>query len=256
MLCSLLVCVAGIRYALAVLFLGGQVFASGPRGHRRTASPVWRAAHCTVHRGQPPLRRHQPVSTLVEASGCCCRGSRLIYQQVSLSPPGGTPERSAPFQKCGLALLSRLTILASMVVPSFSSCRVSPPRGVDQCLVRRRKNILDFRIFPTRRLYSVASAGSAGAAPSAVASMTHSRMYIVCGTVEACMLAGGPLGKYTNTKLSQLDYQPDDQLRADTSNSRPDTGRYQADSSNNRLSALCGTREADNSTIRRLILPG
>ena len=39
---------------------------------------VWRAAHCTVHRGQPQLRRHQPVSTLVEASGCCCRGSRLI----------------------------------------------------------------------------------------------------------------------------------------------------------------------------------
>ena len=78
-------------YALAVLFLGGQVFASGPRGHRRTASPVWRAAHCTVHRGQPPLRRHQPVSTLVETSGCCCRGSRLICQRVSLSPPGGSP---------------------------------------------------------------------------------------------------------------------------------------------------------------------
>ena len=74
------------------------------------------------------------------------------YQQVSLSPPGGSPERSAPFQKCGLALLSRLTILASMVVPSFSSCRVSPPRGVDQCLVRR-KNILYFRIFCSHLIF-------------------------------------------------------------------------------------------------------
>ena len=117
---------------------------SSPRCHRRTASSVWRAAHCTVHRGPPPLRRHRPVSPLVEASRICCSGIRLIYQQVSLSPPGGTPERSAPFQKCGLALLSRLTILASMVVPSFSSCRVSPPRGVDQCLLRRKN---PFQIF-------------------------------------------------------------------------------------------------------------
>ena len=138
MLCSLLVCVAGIRYALAVLFLGGQVFASGPRGHRRTASPVWRAAHCTVHRGQPPLRRHQPVSTLVEASGFCCRGSRLIYQQVSLSPPGGAPERSAPVQGCVLALLSRLTVLASTGAPPSAVGRVSSPRGVAQCLVPRK----------------------------------------------------------------------------------------------------------------------
>ena len=70
--------------------------ASSPRGHRRTASSVWRAAHCTVHRKQPPLRRHQPVSTLVETSGRCCRGIRLIYQQASMSPPGGAPARSAP----------------------------------------------------------------------------------------------------------------------------------------------------------------
>ena len=107
---------------------------------------VWRAAHCTVHRGQPPLRRHQPVSTLVEASGCCCRGSRLIYQQVSLSPPGGAPERSAPVQECELALLSRLTVLASMSAPPFNSRRVSSPRGVDQFLVPR-KNPLRFFVF-------------------------------------------------------------------------------------------------------------
>ena len=98
----------------------------------------------SMHRGQPPLRRHRPVSTLVEASGLCCRGNILIYQHVSLSPPGGTPDRSAPFQNCGLALLSRLTILASMVVPSFSSCCVSPPRGVDQCLVRRKNPFQNF----------------------------------------------------------------------------------------------------------------
>ena len=125
------------------MLCSGREFSS-PRCHRRTALSVWQAAHCTVHRGQPPLHRHQPVSTLVEGFGLCCRGSRLIYQQVSLSPPGGTPERSAPFQKCGLALLSRLTILASMVVPSFSSCRVSPPRGVDQCLVRRKNPFQNF----------------------------------------------------------------------------------------------------------------
>jgi len=119
--------------------------ASSPRGHRRTASSVWRAAHCTVHRGQPPLRRHQPVSTLVETSGCCCRGSRLIYQQVSLSPPGGAPERSALVPECGLALQSRLTVLASMSAPFFTSRRVSSPRGVDQqCLVRGKTL---FRIF-------------------------------------------------------------------------------------------------------------
>ena len=123
-------------------------------GHRRTASSVWRAAHCTVHRGQPPLRRHQPVSTLVEASRFCCRGSRLIYQQVSLSPPGGTPERSAPFQECGLALLSRLTVLASMSTPSFNSRRVSPPRGVDQCLVRRKNHpYFSFFLFYKNNIY-------------------------------------------------------------------------------------------------------
>ena len=132
-------CCARFRFVLLAysMLCSGREFSS-PRCHRRTASSVWQAAHCTVHRGQPPLRHHRSVSTLVEASGFCCRGSRLIYQQVSLAPPGGTPERSAPFQKCGLAQLSRLTILASMVVPSFSNCRVSPPRGVDQCLVRRK----------------------------------------------------------------------------------------------------------------------
>ena len=105
--------------------------AFSPRGHRRTASSVWWAAHCTVHRKQPPLRRHQPVSTLVETSGRCCRGSRLIYQQAILSPPGGAPARSAPVPECGLARQSRFTVLASMSAPSFNSRRVISPRGVD-----------------------------------------------------------------------------------------------------------------------------
>ena len=69
--------VAGIQYALAIFLFGGET-SSPSRCHRRTASSVWRAAHCTVHRGQPPLRRHRSVSTLVEASGLCCRGCRLI----------------------------------------------------------------------------------------------------------------------------------------------------------------------------------
>ena len=53
--------------------------------------PVWLAAHCAMHGGKPALGRHQPVSILVETSGCSCRGSRLIYQQVSLSSPEGAP---------------------------------------------------------------------------------------------------------------------------------------------------------------------
>jgi len=36
--------------------------------------------------------------------------------------------RSAPVQECGLALLSRLTVLASMSAPHFNSRRVSSPR--------------------------------------------------------------------------------------------------------------------------------
>ena len=62
--------VAGIQYALAIFFFGRGT-SSPSRCHRRTASSVWRAAHCTVHRGHPPLRRHRSVSTLVEASGLC-----------------------------------------------------------------------------------------------------------------------------------------------------------------------------------------
>ena len=125
-------------------FLGGNPLVHGvigvlprPYGRLPTAQCIEGSRRSTVINLCRPLWR-------ALASGLCCTGSRLIYQQVSLPPPGGTPERSAPFQKCGLALLSRLTILASMVVPSFSSCRVSPPRGVDQRLLRRK---IPFRIF-------------------------------------------------------------------------------------------------------------
>ena len=111
--------------------------------------PVWPAVHCIMHRGQPALGRHQPVSILVETSGCCCRGSRLIYQQVSLSPPGGAPERSAPGQVCGSALLARLTCPHLDGRPSTAVGRASSPRGVAQCLMPRGKNL--FRIFASRQ---------------------------------------------------------------------------------------------------------
>ena len=109
--------------------------------------PVRPAAHYVMHRGQPALGRHQPVSILVETSGCFCRGSRLIYQQVSLSPPGGAPERSAPGQVCGSALLARLTCPHLDGRPSTAVGRVSSPRGVLQCLMPR--NNIPHRIFYT-----------------------------------------------------------------------------------------------------------
>ena len=62
--------IAGKQYAQAIL--GGEPpFRNGVIAHRRFASSAWLAAHCTVHRGHPPLRRHRSVSTLVEASGLC-----------------------------------------------------------------------------------------------------------------------------------------------------------------------------------------
>ena len=44
--------------------------------------------------GQPALGRNRPVSILVETSGCCCKGSGLICQQVSLSPHPAERARS------------------------------------------------------------------------------------------------------------------------------------------------------------------
>jgi len=102
--------VAGKQYAQATL--GGEPpFRNGvigalplPFGWLPTAQCIEGSRRSTVINLCRPLWR-------ALASGLCCRGSRLIYQQVSLPPPGGTPERSAPFQKCGLALLSQLTVL-------------------------------------------------------------------------------------------------------------------------------------------------
>ena len=88
--------------------------------------------HCAMHRGQAGLDRHQPVSILVETSGCCCcraRGSRLICQQVSQSPSGGAPDRSAPVQVSGLAPLARLTVLLSMGAPLQQSAASALPEG-------------------------------------------------------------------------------------------------------------------------------
>ena len=59
--------------------------------------PVWPAVHCIMHRGQPALGRHQPVSILVETSaGCCCRGSRdsSASESVCLRRGGHPAERA------------------------------------------------------------------------------------------------------------------------------------------------------------------
>ena len=71
-----------------------QVFASFPRVrsavHRAADSSCPQGSRLQLPTGQLVLGRHRLVSILVETSGCC-RGSRLICQQVGLSPPGGTP---------------------------------------------------------------------------------------------------------------------------------------------------------------------
>ena len=59
------------------------------------------AIHCTVHRGQPPLRRHRSVSTLVEASGLCWRGCRLITSRSVCLRRGGHPSEARRFKSVG-----------------------------------------------------------------------------------------------------------------------------------------------------------
>jgi len=75
-----------------------QVFASFPRGrsaaHRAAGSGCPQGSRLRLPTGQPALGRNRPVSILVETSGCCCRGSGLICQQVSLSPHPAERARS------------------------------------------------------------------------------------------------------------------------------------------------------------------
>ena len=73
-------------------------YAFNPRGQRLTASPAWQAIHCTMHRGQPPLDRHQPGDSCRDLWLLPHRGGKLIWS-VS-SPSGGAPDRSAPVQVC------------------------------------------------------------------------------------------------------------------------------------------------------------
>ena len=127
--------------------------ASSPRGHRvcvlprpygglPTAQCIESSRRSAVISLCRPLWR--PLAAATEGADSFTR-----YQQVSLSPPGGASARSAPVPQCGLALQSRLTVLASMSAPSFDSRRVSSPKGVDQCLVRGKTL---FRNFPWPRL--------------------------------------------------------------------------------------------------------
>ena len=97
--CSVLLAYSMLS-ALAIFFFGRGT-SSPSRCHRRTASSVWRAAKCTVHRGQPPFRRHRSVSTLVEASGLCCRGCRLITSRSVCLRRGGHPSEAPRFGSVG-----------------------------------------------------------------------------------------------------------------------------------------------------------
>ena len=63
-----------------------------------------RLACCPLHsayRGQPPLRRHRSVSTLVEASGLCCRGCRLITNRSVCLRRGGHQSEARRFRSVG-----------------------------------------------------------------------------------------------------------------------------------------------------------
>ena len=112
------------------------MFVSSPaRGQRLTASPAWPAVSIA------PCIEGRRVSTVISlcrslwrpraaaAADCRARGSRLICQQVSQSPSGGAPDRSAPVQVCGLAPLARLTVFLSMGAPLQRSAASALPEG-------------------------------------------------------------------------------------------------------------------------------
>ena len=70
-------------------------------------SPHLTGCPLRMHRWQPALGRHRPVSILVASSGCCCRGSRLIWHlpaSQSVSAGGSTrAERAGPSVWVGIA---------------------------------------------------------------------------------------------------------------------------------------------------------
>ena len=75
-----------------------EEFASFPRGWASAFPPFGRlpTANGRMHRGQPALGRHRPVSILVETSGCCCKGSRdsSASESVCLRRGGHPAERA------------------------------------------------------------------------------------------------------------------------------------------------------------------
>ena len=85
-------------------------------------SPHLAGCPLRMHRGhQPALGRHRPVSILVETSACCCRGSRHICQQVSLSPPGGSPGGARRVKCVGWHSWPGWLVLTAMGAPRYSS---------------------------------------------------------------------------------------------------------------------------------------
>ena len=84
------------------------------------------------------------MAILVETSGCCRRGSRLICQQVSLPPSGGAPDRSAPVQVCGLAPLARSTVLLALGAPLQQSAASALPEGSHRASCRGKTSFENF----------------------------------------------------------------------------------------------------------------
>ena len=121
------------------------MFASSPRGRRLTTSPRLAGCPLRMHRGQPALGRHQPVSILVETSaGCCCRGSRdsSASESVCLRRGGHPAERAGSGAWVGTPGPVDCPCLDErppfQYLVNTNSRRVSSPRGVAQCLVPRK----------------------------------------------------------------------------------------------------------------------
>ena len=117
------------------------VFASNPRGLRLIASLAWQAVYCIMHRGQPPLDRHQHGDSCGDLWPLPQRpkGADSSASKSICSPSGGAPDRSAPVKVCGQALQARLTVLLAMVGPRNTLAASALPEESHMASCRREK---------------------------------------------------------------------------------------------------------------------
>ena len=104
--------------------------------------------HCAMHRGQAGLDRHQPVSILVETSGCCCcrlqsqREQTHLPASQSISVGGSTrSERAGPGVWVGTS--GPVDCLPIDGRPPTAVGRISSPRGLAQSLMPRNNLFRD-----------------------------------------------------------------------------------------------------------------